>query len=100
MPQTLGEHIKKIRIDKGLLQKEVAEILSVSEDTITYWENGRSQPQVHFYPAIISFLGYYPFSQEPEGIAGKLQQVIHWKGWSHSRCAKELRIDSGTVKRV
>jgi transcriptional regulator with XRE-family HTH domain len=98
-PQTLGEHIKKVRMDKGLLQKEVAEIMNVSEDTITYWENGRSHPQVHFYPAIISFLSYYPFAHETETIAGKLKQLRYCKGWSYAAAAKELGVDTATIKR-
>jgi len=99
-PQTLGEHIKKARIDKGLLQKEVAGIIQVTEDTITYWENGRLVPQVRYYPAIISFPGYYPFDHETVSVGGKLRQLLYCNGWNHIQCAKALGIDGGTVKRI
>nr|WP_262713269.1 helix-turn-helix transcriptional regulator [Mucilaginibacter frigoritolerans] len=99
IPQTLGEHIKKVRMDKGLLQKEVAEIINVSEDTITYWENGRFVPQIQYYPAIISFLGYYPFTHETESMAGKLRQVRYCTGLNIAKCAQLLGIDIDTVKR-
>lgn len=59
-------------MDKGLLQKEVAVLLGVSEDSITYWENERSHPQVQFYPAIINLLGYYPWLHETQSVSGKL----------------------------
>ncbi|WP_419788835.1 helix-turn-helix transcriptional regulator [Mucilaginibacter sp. X4EP1] len=98
-PQTLGEHIKKVRMDKGLLQKEIAAMINVSEDTITYWENGRFVPQVQYYPVIISFIGYYPFSHETESMAGKLKQVRYCNGLNITKCAKLLAIDIATVKR-
>lgn len=59
---TYGDHIRKKRLDLNLLQKEVAEILHVTEDTITGWESGRSNPMTHYIPRIISFLGYSPIS--------------------------------------
>ena len=59
-PQTLGEHIKRRRIDLGWTQKKVAEILHVTDDTITYWEVGRSKPRASYYCRIIQFLGYLP----------------------------------------
>jgi DNA-binding transcriptional regulator YiaG len=99
-PKTIGEHIKKIRMDKGLLQKQVAEILHVSEDTVTYWENGRSQPQVKHYPTIIEFLGYYPFAHETSSMAGKVKQLRHCLGYSYYAFAKFLNIDPTTVKRL
>ena len=43
--RTIGDHIRKKRFDLKLLQKDAAKIIGVSEDTITGWENGRSQPQ-------------------------------------------------------
>ncbi|MBK8684321.1 MAG: helix-turn-helix transcriptional regulator [Bacteroidetes bacterium] len=41
---------------KGLLQKEVAKIIGVTEDCITYWENGRSKPMKKYQLRIESFL--------------------------------------------
>lgn len=99
-PQTVGEHIRKIRIERGLSQGDVGKIIGVSDDTVTYWENGRSVPQVQYYPAIILFLGYYPFEHETQTIAGKLQQLINCNGWNHVACGKALGMDSGTVKRI
>ncbi len=43
-PKTLGERIKKKRMDMGLYQKDVARIIGVSTDTITLWEKGRTKP--------------------------------------------------------
>ncbi|MFT5479523.1 MAG: DNA-binding transcriptional regulator YiaG [Bacteroidia bacterium] len=43
-PKTLGERIRKWRMDNCLLQKDVAIKLGVCEDTLTGWENSRYQP--------------------------------------------------------
>lgn len=67
-PQALGEHILRKRLKLRLLQKEMAEQIGVTEDSITGWENGGSVPQIHLYPAIISFWGYYPFNTDTDAI--------------------------------
>ena len=41
---TIGEKIKKIRILNNLTQYELAEMLFVSEKTISSWENIRCIP--------------------------------------------------------
>lgn len=44
---TLGEKIKKIRIANNLKQSELAEMLFVSEKTISSWENNRTIPDLN-----------------------------------------------------
>lgn len=55
-PKTLGERIKKIRMDMGLYQKDVAKIIGVTTDTITLWEKGRHAPSKGFLKKIEGFL--------------------------------------------
>ena len=55
---TLGDHMRKRRLDLGLLQREVAEKIGVTESTIWNWEANLSTPQQRFIPRIIAFLGY------------------------------------------
>ncbi|MDN3581894.1 helix-turn-helix transcriptional regulator [Mucilaginibacter flavus] len=98
-PQTIGEHIRKKRIKNNLLQREVAIILMVSEDTLTYWENERSHPQIHHYPAIISFLGYYPLDHETESFGGKLKQIRYFHGLTFKECARRLSVSVDAAKR-
>ena len=59
-PKSLGEHIKKRRIDLGLLQRQVAKQLGVDKWTVLNWERGKTAPDVRYYPGIITFLGYNP----------------------------------------
>lgn len=58
--RTVGDHIRKRRLDLSLKQAEVAALLGTSESTINNWERHRSSPETRFYPGIISFLGYNP----------------------------------------
>ena len=44
---TLGEKIKKIRISNNLKQSELADMLFVSEKTISSWENNRTVPDLN-----------------------------------------------------
>lgn len=59
-PITVGEHISKKRMDLGLLQREVAEIIGVTESSIWNWEHG-TEPELQYKPRIINFLGDVPF---------------------------------------
>ncbi len=47
-------------MDLGLLQREVAEIIAVTESSIWNWEHG-TKPELQYNPRIIKFLGYIPF---------------------------------------
>jgi DNA-binding transcriptional regulator YiaG len=37
-PKTLGERIRKARMDRALMIKELAALVGVSEDTVINWE--------------------------------------------------------------
>ena len=54
--KTLGDHLRKRRLDLKLLQKEVAQKLGVNQDTICNWENNRTSPTLRFIPKIVEFL--------------------------------------------
>ena len=97
--KTLGDHIRKRRVESNQMQRDVAATIGVSEDAVTYWENNRSQPQVQFYPRIISFLGYYPFDHETDTVGGRLQRLRYCNGWSYGMCARAFGVDGTTVQR-
>ena len=43
-PHTLGEHIRKARMDRRLMIKELAALVGVSEDTVINWEKRGVKP--------------------------------------------------------
>lgn len=67
-PKTWGEHIRRVRMDREMFQIDVSKLLNVSEDTITFWENGRTHPQQRFHKKIIEFLGYHPIIERKRDI--------------------------------
>ena len=78
-PKSIGGHIRKRRMDLRLLQRNVADMIGVSECTIYNWENDGSQPATQYIPGIIDFLGYVPF-ECPEDILGRLAYFKRIKG--------------------
>ena len=39
-------HLREIRMGKGLTQKEVANALSISKDSLSRYENGKQDPRL------------------------------------------------------
>jgi DNA-binding transcriptional regulator YiaG len=57
-PITLGEKIRKRRIELGLFQKELALMLEVTEDTLRNWEKDRCQPNGRVRLRLIQILNF------------------------------------------
>jgi len=55
-PRTLGEKIRKHRMDLGLVQKDVAKYVGVATDTVTNWEKGKTKPSKENLRKIQKFL--------------------------------------------
>jgi len=95
--QTVGEHLKRKRLQLGLLQKDVARIIKVSEDSVTYWENARSEPQIRYFPNIIKFLGYSPFQFDTTVFGEVIRKFRTENGLSYKQVGKLLGIDGSTI---
>lgn len=79
------------------MQKEVGKLIGVSEDCITYWENGRSEPQIQFMPKIIEFLGYMPIEIDTSTIGGKIKANRMRHGLSYKKMGELLNVDASTI---
>lgn len=58
-PVTLGDHLRRRRLELGLYQKDVAIQIGVTASTIWNWEHGWTV-ELRFIPRVIEFLGYNP----------------------------------------
>lgn len=58
-PVTLGDLLRRRRLDLGLYQKEVAIQIGVTPSTIWNWEHGWTIGK-RYIPRIVTFLGYRP----------------------------------------
>jgi len=54
-PKSLGEHMKKRRMDLGLTQREVARRIGANPWTVANWEKGKTNPASRFLPEIDGF---------------------------------------------
>jgi len=60
--KTIGDHIRKRRIELRLEQQDVASGFGVHRGSIQNWEQNLSAPLPKQMPGIIRFLGYVPFA--------------------------------------
>jgi len=57
-PQTFGQFLRKTRMDRELMIKDVAAILGTTEDTIINWELRDVKPTLkHHRKGLVEFLG-------------------------------------------
>ena len=66
---TLGEKLQTLRRSRGLSQEQLAEILEVSRQAVSKWENGDSAPDLDRLRAICTYFGVttdYLIWEEPE----------------------------------
>ena len=83
--------MRKVRLDRGLLQSDVAEILGTRKETVNAWEVGRNEPNVSQVKSIIEFLGYLPFSMESTSLGIQLFQARLITGKTQDQVAKLVR---------
>ena len=55
-PRDIGKFIYKCRTEKGLTQAQLAEILNVSDKSISRWENGKTMPDLSLYEPLCKAL--------------------------------------------
>jgi transcriptional regulator with XRE-family HTH domain len=96
-PATIGEHVKKKRLQLGLTQNQIAKRLSVCVASVINWENGDHQPaDAPTLKRIIQFLGYDPI---PTGttIADLLRAKRRALGMGQRELATHLGADPSTI---
>jgi len=97
--KTLGDHLRKKRLDLKLLQKEVAKRIGVNETTIWNWENNCSSPSLSYIPKIIKFLGYVPDCIKAKTFGEKIVISHQLHGLTQKDLAHRLGIDPSTLGR-
>jgi DNA-binding XRE family transcriptional regulator len=66
-PTTLGGHLRKRRLQLGLLQSVAARLLRVSTVTLSKWERDVLYPAWSNQPKVTEYLGYNPFTDSALG---------------------------------
>ncbi|MBQ1243396.1 MAG: helix-turn-helix domain-containing protein, partial [Clostridia bacterium] len=55
--KTLGQFIAELRKEKGFTQRELSEMLQVSDKTISHWERDESSPDISILPELSAIFG-------------------------------------------
>jgi transcriptional regulator with XRE-family HTH domain len=96
-PQTLGEHLKKRRLDLGLRQKDLARRLETSLFNIWNWERNVTGPSLRFLPRIIRFLGYSPLDTSDLTLGQQILTYRRLHGLRQEDLARQLGVDPSTL---
>ena len=89
-----------MRLDRGLSQPNVARMLRVSETTITGWELNRHTPPAKFAKAIITFLGYFPFTGNDHSLGKRLYYARLITGKTQEQVAHLIGCDESTLRLI
>lgn len=54
---TMGEKIKALRKRKGISQETLAQVLSISCQAVSKWENGNTMPDIGLIPSLAAYFG-------------------------------------------
>lgn len=53
--ETFGEKIKRLRLNKGLSQKQLAQIIDKAQSSIVYWESDKQEPTISALKSLCCF---------------------------------------------
>jgi transcriptional regulator with XRE-family HTH domain len=93
---TVGDHLRRKRLDLKMLQREVAERIGVDKCSVFNWETNTVSPEIRCMPAIIRFLGYNPLPAA-RGWGERLVRHRTSLGMTQGEAAKRLGVDPGTL---
>jgi transcriptional regulator with XRE-family HTH domain len=96
--RTIGDHLKKKRLDLKMLQKEVAAKLQTTVCTYCGWERNQRNPSFRYMPKIVNFLGYIPFDTEFENLGQKICAYRQLMGLRQKDLARLLDVDPCTIR--
>lgn len=85
-------------MDLGLLQRDVSKIIGTkSIDAVRNWELGKGDPQIHYMPDVIKFLGYIPIPVYLDTLGDKVKTYRILKGLGHKAMGEQLNVNGSTI---
>lgn len=57
MKLLIGENLRRLRRERDITQEELAEVLGVSYQSVSRWENGACYPDMELLPTLAAFFG-------------------------------------------
>jgi len=96
VPKTIGEHLRKRRLDLGLTQKQSARRFGISVTAYNGWEASRIKPGIARWPAVVAFLGDDP-NPKPRTFGEALRAMRWLHGLNRRQLAAKLGVDVKSV---
>jgi transcriptional regulator with XRE-family HTH domain len=96
--KTLGDHLRKRRLDLGLTQKQAAKMMGAHALSVVNWEKNYAQPSIGHMAAAVAFMGYSPFA-ECDNMAQRLVNLRKAAGLTQEFFARQLGVDPSTLAR-
>ena len=97
-PRTLGQHLRKRRLELGLKQIGLRVRFKLDKETYANWENDRCFPATKHWPKALAFLGYDPMPAT-QTLGAKLLAFRRQSGMSRKALANLIGADEATVWR-
>lgn len=100
--ESIGDHLRKKRLDLKLRQKDLIETLGVCQANILLWETNKTEPRANHIPKINNFLNYCLTPQEPVLHFGHQLRLyrINILGYSIFELACKIGIDESTLNEI
>lgn len=93
----IGDHIRKRRLELGMMQKATATLLGVTDDTLRDWELHGRLPRARHIPEIIGFLGYDP-ALPHQNVAGLIAHERKRRGLKIVEMAAQVGVSDDTLR--
>ena len=82
---TLGQKLRKLRNDKGITQKDLADQLHVTFQTISKWESDKNEPDLatlkeiaNYFNVTLDYIASDKEAQKVEKIEKELVSIAEW----------------------
>lgn len=98
--QTLGDHLRKARIDRKLSQRKTAKLMEVSPMALLNWELNHTEPRPKYAGKIISFLGYIPETWKAGPLHKRMYYARLGRGWSQEQLATAIGSDTSNLSLI
>lgn len=86
MTETLGKRIAQLRREKSLRQDDLAQMLEVSPQAVSKWENDQTCPDITLLPALARILGV----TVDELLSGKQESVVQMQPIEKRKDVKDM----------
>ncbi len=98
--KTVGDHIRRKRMDEELTLSEVGGIIGVNNNTLTSWSLHDVYPMIRHFPGIIKYLGYAPLFFDDGSLSSQMEHYRRVNGLSYKKLSKLIGCDEARLKRL